>query len=60
MAEFYYVDNEKITFQNLIKMAKSFGYHEPSGIYLTSRAVKILRENGFKVSDTKEELVENP
>lgn len=47
----FYIDGEKVDMSVLIKRAKACGY-ESDGFYQTSIAARILRENGYRVTDT--------
>lgn len=46
------LDGVEVETMSLIKIArKEYGYESPSGIYQTSIAARILRENGHTVED---------
>jgi len=53
----YMVDNETVDWGQLIKMAEDYGYEGEGGIYYTSGAAKVLRENGFTVCQYQAEEV---
>lgn len=38
-----------LDFKELIQLAEDYGYKEEGGIYLTSQAAKVLRDNGYFV-----------
>jgi hypothetical protein len=56
--QYYSLDGDKVDFQELIRVAKLFGYVSNDGIYTTSEAARVLRDNGIAVdcwqNDTEE------
>ena len=47
------IDGVKVERMEVIRMARQvYDYQEPSGIYLTSKAAKILRDHGHSVEET--------
>jgi hypothetical protein len=51
MASTYFVNEKKVDWKELIRLAKEHGYEEEDGLYTTSRAAQLLRECGFDVHE---------
>lgn len=50
----YHIDSEPASASDIIKKAKGYGYEGYGGIFQTSVASGILRENGHAVGDLEE------
>lgn len=52
----YLIDKEPVDGNELIKRAKELGYEGYGGIFMTSQAAGVLRENGYTVVNNPELL----
>ena len=55
MSDYYLVNGERVRWQDLIRLAKQYGYEGDGFMLLVSEAVEVLRENGFVVENDKVE-----
>lgn len=54
MEKKYHIDFEPADMRDVISRAQEYGYENKNGIYQTSVAAKILRDNGHKVGNIEE------
>jgi hypothetical protein len=49
----YRLDDEPVSFEELITAARNEGYEGSEGMFFTSEAAAVLRQNGHQVTDNQ-------
>ena len=47
----YLIDDEPASANDIIRMARKYGYQGMEGFFFTSQAAQVLRDNGHTVSE---------
>lgn len=56
MKKLYLVNKVPVTFQRLIELAKEYGYESSDGLYMTSEAAQVLRDEAGATVEVNNDL----